>query len=169
MPRTKGPKVLISLVIPIVFACNQVASNNDAPASSALNKQIVQRYFTEVWNDGKLDVLNELLDKDYINHTPSTPNPPPGPEGLKPIVSAIRKAFPDLHFEIKELIASDSMAVARLVMTGTQTDSLFNLPPTGRKIVVNQINIEKIVNGKIVEHWRVTDELSMMKQLGFVQ
>ncbi|NML21369.1 ester cyclase [Pseudoflavitalea sp. G-6-1-2] len=84
-------------------------------------------------------------------------------------MAAIRKAFPDLHYEIKELIANDSMAVARLVVTGTQQDSLFNLPPTGKKFTVNQMNIEKIVNGKIVEHWRVTDELTMMKQLGFAQ
>lgn len=137
------------------------------PQSTGHHKRIIQRYYGEVWNQGKLDVLDELLDKQYINHTPSVPNPPPGPGGLKPIVAAIRKAFPDLHYEIKDIIIS--MAVARVIMTGTQQDSLFDLPPTGRKIFVNQVNIEKIRNGKVVEHWRVTDELSMMKQLGFVQ
>jgi steroid delta-isomerase-like uncharacterized protein len=131
--------------------------------------RIIHRYYNEVWNQGKLDVLDELLDEQYINHTPSVPNPPPGPGGLKPIVAAIRKAFPDLHYEIKDIIVNDSMAVARVIMTGTQHDSLFDLPPTGKKIMVNQINIEKIRNGKVIEHWRVTDELSLMKQLGFVR
>jgi predicted ester cyclase len=83
-------------------------------------------------------------------------------------VAAIRKGFPDLHYEIKEIIVNDSMAVARVIMTGTQQDSLFDLPPTGKKITVNQMNIEKIRKGKVVEHWRVTDELAMMKQLGVV-
>jgi steroid delta-isomerase-like uncharacterized protein len=92
-----------------------------------------------------------------------------GPDGLKPIVAAIRKAFPDLHYEIKDIVVNDSMAVARVVVTGTQLDSLFNLPATGKKINVNQINMEKIRNGQIVEHWRVTDELTLMKQLGFVK
>jgi len=133
------------------------------------NKKIIQRYYSEVWNQGKLDVLDVLLDQQYINHTPSVPGPPPGPKGLKPIVAAIRKAFPDLHYEIKDIIVNDSMAVARVVMTGTQLDSLFDLPPTGKKISVNQINIEKIRNGKVIEHWRVTDELSLMRQLGFVK
>lgn len=87
---------------------------------------------------------------------------------MKPIVAAIRRAFPDLHYEIKDIVVNDSMAVARVVMTGTQLDSLFTLPPTGRKITVNQMNIEKVRNGKIVEHWRVTDELTLMRQLGFV-
>lgn len=130
------------------------------------NRRIIERYYNEVWNEGKLDVLDELLSKDYINHTPSTPNPPAGPDGLKPIVAAIRKGFPDLHYEIQDVIATQDKIVARVVMTGTQTDTLFGLPPTGKKIMVNQINIEKIENGKIVEHWRVTDELTMMKQLG---
>lgn len=90
------------------------------PQSTGHHKRIIQRYYGEVWNQGKLDVLDELLDKQYINHTPSVPNPPPGPGGLKPIVAAIRKAFPDLHYEIKDIIISDSMAVARVIMTGTQ-------------------------------------------------
>jgi len=154
------------LILVIGILC---VSNSCPPAPAAQNKQIVQRYFTEVWNSGKLDVLDELLDPQYINHTPSTPNPPPGPAGLKPIVAAIRKAFPDLHYEIQDLIVNDSMAVARVIMTGTHTGDLFGLPPTGKKIAVNQINIEKIRHGKIVEHWRVTDELTLMKQIGVVQ
>ena len=154
------------LILVIGILC---ASNSCPPAPAAQNKQIVQRYFTEVWNSGKLEVLDELLDPQYINHTPSTPNPPPGPAGLKPIVAAIRKAFPDLHYEIRDLIVNDSMAVARVTMTGTHTGDLFGQPPTGKKIAVNQINIEKIRHGKIVEHWRVTDELTLMKQIGVVQ
>jgi len=133
------------------------------------NEQIIQTYFNEVWNKGHVDVLDELLSTAYINHTPSTPNPPKGAVGLKPIVLAIRKGFPDLHYEIKEIIATKDRVVARVVMTGTQSDTLFGIPPTGKRVEVNQINIEKIENGRIVEHWRVTDELAMMKQLGVVQ
>ncbi|AYB32955.1 ester cyclase [Chryseolinea soli] len=133
------------------------------------NEQIIQTYFNEVWNRGHVDVLDELLSTAYINHTPSTPNPPKGAVGLKPIVLAIRKGFPDLHYEIKEIIATKDRVVARVVMTGTQSDTLFGIPPTGKRVEVNQINIEKIENGRIVEHWRVTDELAMMKQLGVVQ
>jgi steroid delta-isomerase-like uncharacterized protein len=130
------------------------------------NRQIVETYFSEAWNKGNVDVLDQLLADDYINHTPSTPNPSKGAKGLKPIVLAIRKGFPDLHYEIKELIVTKDRAIARVVMTGTNTGQLFGMPPTGKKINVNQINIEKIINGEIAEHWRVTDEFSMMKQLG---
>lgn len=162
--KTKAMRQILILVTGVLCVFNSCT-----PAPAVQNKQIVQRYFTEVWNSGQLDVLDELLDPQYINHTPSTPNPPPGPAGLKPIVAALRKAFPDLHYEIKDLIVNDSMAVARVIMRGTQTGDLFGQPPTGKKIAVNQINIEKIRHGKIVEHWRVTDELTLMKQLGVVQ
>lgn len=133
------------------------------------NRQIIQTYYNEVWNKGDVDVLDNLLSKDYINHTPSTPNPPIGAAGLKPIIKAIRKGFPDLHYEIKDIIVTKNKAVARVVMTGTQTDTLFGIPPTGKHIEVNQINIEQIESGRITEHWRVTDELGMMKQLGVVK
>lgn len=133
------------------------------------NKAIIQNYFEQVWNQGKLEILDSLLAPGYLNHTPSVPNPVKGPAGLKPIVKAIRKGFPDLHYSLKDIIVTRDRVIARVLMTGTQTDTLFGIPPTGKKIQVNQINIEKIENGKITEHWRVTDELSMMKQLGIVK
>jgi predicted ester cyclase len=74
-----------------------------------------------------------------------------------------------LNFKIEDIIVADNYITIRTVMTGTQRDSLFGLPPTNKPIHVNQINIEKIKDGKISEHWRVTDELTMMKQLGVVQ
>ena len=133
------------------------------------NKQLIRTYFNEAWNKGNVSVLDTLLSEDYQNHTPSTPNPPQGPKGLKPIIGAIRSAFPDLHYEIKDLIATPDRVVARVVMTGTHTGPLFGIPPTGKRIEVNQINIEAIENGRIKNHWRVTDELTLMKQLGVVK
>lgn len=141
---------------------------SSATATLADNKRIAQRYFEEVWNQGRLDLLDELLTPDYVNHTPSTPNPPRGPAGLKPIVAAIRTGFPDLHFRIEDVIVTDDRAVIRTVMTGTHRGNLFGIAPTGRSVAVNQINIERIVEGRIAEHWRVTDELSLMRQLGVV-
>ncbi len=83
-------------------------------ATDEHNKQLVRTYFNEAWNKGNVSVLDTLLSKDYINHTPSVPNPPQGPEGLKPIIKAIRTAFPDLHYEIKDLIATPDRVVARV-------------------------------------------------------
>jgi predicted ester cyclase len=63
------------------------------------------------------------------------------------------------------VIATEDAVTIRVVMTGTHRGDLFGLPPTGRRVQVDQINIEYIRDGRIVEHWRVTDELKLMRQL----
>jgi len=130
------------------------------------NQQLIRDYFNEVWNKGNLDVLDDLLCPDYLNHSSSIPDSPPGPAGLKPIVTAMRMAFPDLHYAIQDLIITEDKVVARVKMTGTHTGDFFGIPPTNKSISVNQINIEYIENGRITEHWRITDENAMMSQLG---
>lgn len=132
------------------------------------NRQIVTRYFEEVWNQGKLEVLDELIAPNYVNHNPGAPNPKLGPEGLKPIVAAMRKGIPDIKYTILDMVVTSDKVAVRVVMTGTQTGELFGIPPTGRKVTVNQFQFERIENGKIVEHWRQTDDLGMLKQLGLI-
>lgn len=154
-----------------VNAAPQTGTTPEKPKTTAYivqNEKIARLYFEEVWNKGNVDLLDSLLTQDYINHTPSAPTVP-GPGGLKPIVLAIRRAFPDLHFSIEDIIATNDHITIRTIMSGTQRDSLFNIPPTGKFIKVNQINIEKLRGGRIAEHWRVTDELTMFRQMGLVQ
>jgi steroid delta-isomerase-like uncharacterized protein len=130
--------------------------------------RLIARYFDEVWNQGHLDTLDELLTPDYLNHSPSTPNPPRGPAGLKPIVAAMRDAVPDLHYDILDMVvASDKVAVSVRV-TGTHTGPLFGLPATGKRIDVRQMQIEWIKDGRIWQHWRITDELTLLRQVGAI-
>jgi len=130
------------------------------------NKKLIETYFYRVWNNGELDLLDEIIDEKYINHSPgNTIVPLPGAAGLKPIIAAMRKGFPDLNYTIKDLILTEDRIVARVLMRATLLGELWGMQPNGKKIDVSQINIEYIKNGKITEHWRVTDELSMMRQL----
>jgi steroid delta-isomerase-like uncharacterized protein len=131
-------------------------------------RQLITRYFEEVWNQGHLDALDELLTPDYLNHSPSTPNPPRGPAGLKPIVAAMRDAVPDLHYDILDMVVAADKAAVFVRMTGTQTGPLFGLPASGKRIDVRQMQIEWLENGRISQHWRITDELALLRQLGAV-
>jgi predicted ester cyclase len=133
---------------------------------AARNEAAVREYFDHVWSKGEIERLDHLLAPTYVNHTPSFGRPAPGPEGLKPIVFALRAAFPDLHYIIEDIIATPDYVVARVRMHGTHLGALGELQPTGRSIDVLQINIERFENGRIVEHWRVTDELALMRELG---
>ena len=80
----------------------------------------------------------------------------------------MRKGIPDLSYAIEETIITEDRVVARVLLKGTHLDSLFGIPATGKSIEIRQINVEYIKNGKIVEHWRVSEELKMMQQLGLV-
>jgi steroid delta-isomerase-like uncharacterized protein len=128
----------------------------------------IARYFQEVWNEGKLDVLDELLAADYVNHSSSMPDAPPGPAGVKPIVAAMRAAFPDLHYTIDQLVVGPDAVAARVTMSGTHRGDFFGIPPTGKSFTVTQTTIEQFRDGKIVAHWRNTDELSLLRQLGVI-
>lgn len=131
-------------------------------------RQVIVRYFESVWNRGEVDALDELLTPDYVNHSPSTPDPRPGPEDLKPIVRAMREGIPDLHYEILDLVASPDKAAVHVRVTGTHEGTLFGIPATGRRIDVRQMQVEWLRDGRICRHWRVTDELGLMRQLGVI-
>jgi predicted ester cyclase len=130
------------------------------------NKIIIERYFEEVWNKGKLEVLDEIIHQNYINHSPGFPNSAKGPAGLKPIVTAMRIGFPDLNFKVDDLIITDQKVAIRSTMSGTHLGDLFGIAATGKRVEVNQFQIEYILGGKIIEHWRQSDDFGMMKQLG---
>jgi steroid delta-isomerase-like uncharacterized protein len=130
------------------------------------NRRLIHRYFNEVWNAGQLDVLDELLTPDYLNHSPGLPNPRPGPADLKPIVATMRAGMPDLHYTILDLVVAEDKVAAYLRMTGTHTGEFFGLAPTGRSIDVRQMQVEWIRDGRICQHWRITDDLALMRQLG---
>jgi steroid delta-isomerase-like uncharacterized protein len=134
-----------------------------------MNQSLIETYFYEVWNKGNLNKLEEVIDSSYINHNPSSPDPLPGPEGLKPIILAMRQGVPDLTYVIEETIITPERIVARVLVRGTHSGTLFGIPASGKNFEIRQINVEYIKNGKIVEHWRVTEELQWMRQLGVIQ
>lgn len=129
------------------------------------NQQLIETYFNEVWNKGDVDLLDKLITPDYINHAPSIPNPERGPAGLKPIIKEMRNGISELHYEILDTIITEDKIVARVNMTGIHTGELWGMKPTGKRIDVNQINIEHVKDGKISEHWRITEEFRLLKQL----
>ena len=80
----------------------------------------------------------------------------------------MRAAFPDLYYRIEDELVTAESAVVRLTVTGTHQGDFFGIPPAGRTFRVSQINIERFRDRRIAEHWRVTDELGLLKQLGMV-
>jgi steroid delta-isomerase-like uncharacterized protein len=135
--------------------------------SAQENKAIVRRFWG-VWEEGHTDLVDELLAPDYFNHTPASPDQPTGPEGVKEVVSMFRSAMPDLKVVIEDMITEGDKVVVRYTLEGTHEGELFGVPPTGQRLSIKSISVERVSEGKIREHWRITDGLDMMQQLGVV-
>jgi len=133
--------------------------------TSHANKRQVQHTFAALFSTGNLDLADQLVSADFINHE-APPGSPPGPAGLRHIVTLLRTAFPDLHYETKEILAEGDWVAARTIMRGTHRGPYFGIPPTGRQIIQEQIHLLRFADGKAVEHRAVRDDLGLMRQLG---
>ena len=119
--------------------------------SEAENRALAYRYVEEVFNQGNLTVIDELIDPAFIEHNPF-PGQAPGIAGEKQAVSMSRAAYPDLHTTIEDIITEDDMMVIRLTARGTQRGEFMGNPATG-EVTTTEIHILRIANGKAVEHW----------------
>ena len=135
---------------------------------SAEESKVTMRRYLGVYEQGNIELLDELLAPDYINHTPATPDLPTGPEGVKGVVTMFRGAMLDLRVVVEDMIAEDDKVAVRYTLEGTHEGELFGVPPTGQRLSIKSITVERVSDGKIQEHWRVTDSLDMMQQLGVV-
>jgi steroid delta-isomerase-like uncharacterized protein len=135
--------------------------------SAEENKEIVRRFWG-VWEKGNIGLVDELVAPDYVNHSPGMPGQPEGPEGIKAVVSMFRAGMPDLRVLIEDVVAEGDKVVMRYRIEGTHEGELFGVPPTGRQVSIESITVERLSGGKIREHWRITDTLDMMQQLGAI-
>lgn len=133
------------------------------------NKILVRRFFEEVINAGNLDRADEFVTADYAEHQQL-----PGAEGrqgiavAKAFLSMMRGAFPDYHFDIKDLIAEGDKVVARVTVSGTHRGEMMGLAPTGRRVRTSGIEVFRLAGGKLAEHWATFDALGMLRQIGLV-
>ena len=127
------------------------------------NKAIVRR-FVEAYNKQNLDLFDDLLAPDYVDHTSKV-----GIEGLKQLMNMAFKAFPDLHETIEDIIAEGDKVWVRITFTGTNTGEWLGFAPTGKKVTSKNVDTYRIVNGKLAEYWNVTDASDFNKQLGIIE
>jgi steroid delta-isomerase-like uncharacterized protein len=135
---------------------------------SEQNKTAVRRLFEELWNKGNLQVADELIAPNYMDHDPSSPDFGKGPESEKKRVTHYRTAFHDLRLSIEELVAEGETVVARWSCRGVHKGEINGIAPTGKQFAINGITIARFANGKIVEAFVNWDALGLMRQLGVV-
>jgi predicted ester cyclase len=127
--------------------------------------EIQTRWAEEVINQGRLDVLDEILSPDIVDHDPA-PDQKPGPEGFKGFFATMRSAFPDLQVTGETMVADGDQLAVAYRMDGTHQGEFLGLAPTGRKVSFRGLQIARFADGKAVERWGSSDQLGMFQQLG---
>jgi steroid delta-isomerase-like uncharacterized protein len=132
------------------------------------NKQVVRRFYEELWNRGNFQAADDLVSADYVRHDLRPGEAPPGPAGQKAVAQRFREAFPDVRLEVEALVAEGDLVAARWTMSATHTGVWGEVAPTGRKVRFVGVNFFRIADGQIAEIWNVRDDLGLREQLGAV-
>ena len=134
---------------------------------SSDNKALVRRWFEEVWNNGRVEAIDELMGPRCVVHGLG-PGTMDGPAGFKPFHASYRDAFPDVTLTIDDIVGEGSIVAARWSGTGTHRGNGLGLPATDRAIRFTGMTFARVENGKIVEGWNNFDQLGMFQQLGAI-
>ena len=133
---------------------------------SAENEALVRRYVEEVYDQRKLEVVDEIFASEFTFHDPDLPGGARGPEGIKRVVKIFLDAFPDLQVTLDDELSSGDKVVTRWTTRATHQGELMGIAPTGRRIEVTGVGIWRVAEGKIAEAWLIFDAFGMMQQLG---
>jgi predicted ester cyclase len=126
-------------------------------------KTIIRRYLEEVINTGDLERVAEFIDPAYVDRNDLTGG---GIDGAKKHIEAVRSTWSDLRVTIDEQIEEGDLVVTRCTGNGTHTGTWLGIKPTNKRMTIQAVNIDRIRNGKIVEHWGVADAFQSLFAIG---
>jgi len=129
------------------------------------NKLVVRRLIEEVFNTGDISAVEKFIAPDYVDHN-AGPDDAQGVEGYRQHIRAVRHTYPDFHVRIEFQIAEGDLVVTRVVGEGTHQNEWLGLTPSGSRVSMTGINIDRVVDGKIVEHWGEANTISAIFQMG---
>ena len=131
-------------------------------------KAQVMRFYDEVINQNKLELVEKYFAANLIEHEPMMHPELPVSENFKAAFQELRKGFPDLKFTVEDMLLEGDLVVVRFRMQGTHKGEFMGIGPTGKSIDVPGVDILRLAGGRFVEHWGVMDSLIMMQQLGMM-
>ena len=129
------------------------------------NTATVRRFVEAVQGRGELDAIDEYVADDFINHT-APPGIPAGPEGVRPTMELFLKAFPGMEVTIHEMVAEGDRVATRKTFRGVYAGDFMGIAPTGRVVAIEVVDILRLRDGKVTDHWGQADMLGALQQLG---
>ena len=134
------------------------------------NKQLVRRWFEEVWNNGRADAIEEMFDENGIAHglSDDPANPIKGPRDFRPFHTLFREAFPNMMIVVEDMIAEGDKVAARCAVRARHEGDFLGRSATQSPVDFAGITIVRIYNGKIAEAWNNFDFMTLHKQVGLI-
>lgn len=132
------------------------------------NKRLVRRLIEEVVNTGRLDNLSDFVSPDCVE-TDGRVRVVSGIEGIAKHIKGVRTTYPDLYLTIDRQIAEDEWVVTQITARGTHRGEWLGISPTGRQLVFTGVNVDRVVNGKIVEHGGAANMLEPLLEVGAIR
>jgi predicted ester cyclase len=136
--------------------------------SSTLAVSEYEQKWIDGLNRGDVSVADDIFQPDCVIHINGGPARDLSIDNFKQMISGFLTAFPDLHFTIEDQLTSGEKVSARWTAKGTNTGPLGDMKPTGKKIAIEGLIIDHVVNGKVAKRWELWDQMAMMQQLGLV-
>jgi steroid delta-isomerase-like uncharacterized protein len=124
----------------------------------------MQKYVDSA-SQGKLNIINELLDRNYVYHGIGEESRLSKEEYLN-FLNEVRQAFPDFNVHIDDLVAEDDRVAYRMTLSGTHKGEFKGIAATGKKFTIPTIGVISFKDGRIAEEWEIYDAIGMMSQLG---
>lgn len=127
----------------------------------------MQKLIEQVYNHGNLEVLDELIDANYVRHQPPMKKVK-GVADYKTFVQEVRSAYSNFRMEIEEILAEGNKTVTRLILSGKHTGKTptIQAPPTGREVAMKGCTVSAWQDGKVVEEWAYNDYMGLTQQFG---
>lgn len=133
---------------------------------SQANKQLLAEFGEAVFGKKELSNLAKYMREDYIQHNPLVPQ---GAAGFQSFFADWFKAVPDWHYQLTKIVSEGDTVWAYGIYSGTQTGDWLGIPASNKYYSIHAVDIFRIENGKLAEHWDVLDTYGLFKQLGVIQ
>jgi steroid delta-isomerase-like uncharacterized protein len=134
----------------------------------ATGAELIQRFYDEVLSNGNMDAIDELVTDDVVDHEEGLPGQPEGKEGVRFFASTMRDAFSDLKATVGTSLESGDMTAAEVTISGRHTGEFMGVPASDKSFEIKCIDIIRLEGEQCAEHWGVTDNMSLMQQLGAI-
>ena len=129
-------------------------------------KTLMAEFGQTIFEKKDFSKLNELMHEDYIQHNPLVPQ---GSAGFQSFFEAWFKASPDFKYQLKQIVADGDRVWAYGTYSGTHNAEWLGIPATGKPYKFDAVDIFRIEDGRLAEHWDVLDVYSLFKQLDAIK